>query len=121
MHAARGAVGDRGGGDGGGAGGDAGEAAGGHGDIEGQAQVFIAGNWGILANATRDLEEQQWRRRSIGAVYRDDCLRFELLYQRDNNPLLGARDSSSIVFRLTLVTLGDTGYNNSANRRPGER
>ena len=90
-------------------------------DIEGQAQVFIAGNWGILANATRDLEEQQWRRRSIGAVYRDDCLRFELLYQRDNNPLLGARDSSSIVFRLTLVTLGDTGYNNSANRRPGER
>jgi len=90
-------------------------------DVEGQGQIFITKTWGIMATATRDLDQKQWRRRSIGAVYQDDCLRFELLYQRDNNPLLGARDSSSVVFRLTLATLGDTGYNNAANRRPGAR
>ena len=90
-------------------------------DIEGQGEVFLSKTWGILASATRDMEQQQWRRRSIGAVYQDECLRFELLYQRENNPLLGARDSSSIVFRLTLATLGNTGYSNPAAGPTGTR
>ncbi len=90
-------------------------------DIEGQAEIFVSKTWGFQVSATRDLEQAQWRRRSIGAVYQDDCLRFELLYQRDNNPLLGARDSSSVVFRLTLATLGNTGYSNPGSHHTGAR
>jgi LPS-assembly protein len=85
-------------------------------DVEGAAQVFITNNWGIVGAAVRDLEQKVWRRRSLGAVYEDDCLRFEILYQRDNNPVLGAADSSSVIVRLTLATLGDAGYSDYSSR-----
>lgn len=86
-------------------------------DIEGAGQLFFTDHWGIIADAIKDLEQDTWRQRTIGAVYQDDCLRFELLYQRDNNPVLGQRESSSILVRLTLATLGDTGYSSVENRR----
>lgn len=85
-------------------------------DIEGAGEVFVSKNWGMTIDAVRDLEQKQWRRRAAGVVYRDDCLRFEVLYQRDNNPILGTRSSQSVVVRLTLATLGDTGYRNYENR-----
>lgn len=85
-------------------------------DVEGAGEVFITKRWGVSADAVRDLQSQTWRRRAAGVVYRDECMRFELLYQRDNNPLLGERSSQSIVVRLTLATLGDAGYRNYANR-----
>lgn len=85
-------------------------------DIEGAGEVFVTKRWGISADAVRDIQTQTWRRRAAGVVYRDECLRFELLYQRDNNPLLGERSSQSVVVRLTLATLGDAGYRNYANR-----
>jgi LPS-assembly protein len=85
-------------------------------DIEGAGEVFVTKRWGVSADAIRDLQTQTWRRRAAGVVYRDECLRFEVLYQRDNNPLLGERSSQSVVVRLTLATLGDAGYRNYANR-----
>lgn len=85
-------------------------------DIEGGGEIFVTKNWGVVGEGVRDLEQQSWRRRAFGFVYRDECLRFDLLYQRDNNPLLGPRASSSIVVRLTLVTLGDTGYRDYGKR-----
>jgi len=85
-------------------------------DIEGAGEVFVTKNWGVVVDAVRDLEQKQWRRRSAGVVYRDECLRFEVLYQRDNNPVLGTSASQSVVVRLTLATLGDTGYRNYQNR-----
>lgn len=85
-------------------------------DIEGAGEVFVTKRWGVSGDAVRDLQTQTWRRRAAGIVYRDDCLRFEVLYQRDNNPLLGDRSSQSVVLRLTLATLGDAGYRDYANR-----
>lgn len=85
-------------------------------DIEGAAEVFLTKNWGLVGDAVRDLEQKSWRRRSVGVVYRDECLRFEVLYQRDNNPVLGTKASQSIAVRLTLATLGDTGYRDYGNR-----
>jgi LPS-assembly protein len=87
-------------------------------DIEGGGEVFLTPTWGVIATAVRDIELSAWRRRSFGLVYRDECLRFELLYQRDNNPVLGDKASQSIAVRLTLVTLGDTGYRDYGRRRP---
>lgn len=86
-------------------------------DFEGAAQVFVTENWGFLADAVRDVENDVWRQRSLGIVYEDDCLRFEMLYQRDNNPVLEQRESTSIVVRLTLATLGEAGYRDYTARR----
>lgn len=79
-------------------------------DVEGGGEIFLNKTWGISATAIRDIEMKEWRRQSIGLVYLDECLRFELLYQRDKNPVLGNETSQSVAVRLTLVTLGDTGY-----------
>jgi LPS-assembly protein len=86
-------------------------------DVEGAGEIFVSKTWGITVDAVRDLEQKQWRRRAVGVVYRDECLRFDLQYQHDNNPVLGVKSSQSIVVRLTLATLGDTGYRDYARRR----
>lgn len=86
-------------------------------DIEGGGEIFITPNWGMIVTAIRDIEDKAWRRRSVGFVYLDECLRFEMLYERDNNPVLGDKASNSIAVRLTLVTIGDTGYRDYGRRR----
>jgi len=77
-------------------------------DIEGAGEIFVTSNWGFSVDAVRDLEQQAWRRRSAGIIYRDECMRFEVLYRSEDNPVLGARSADSFLVRLTLATLGDT-------------
>jgi len=77
-------------------------------DLEGAGEIFITSNWGISIDAVRDLEQQAWRRRSAGIIYRDECMRFEILYRSEDNPVLGQRSADSFLVRLTLATLGDT-------------
>jgi LPS-assembly protein len=73
-------------------------------DIHGA--VFPLKHWGVTAYAIVD--GGAWRRRDFGVVYRDDCLRVEVLYRHDEtfNGTLGP--STSVVVRLTLATLGNT-------------
>jgi LPS-assembly protein len=61
------------------------------------------------------LQADVWRRRDIGVVYNDDCARIELIYQHEDqftNTPAGRtfRANESVVLRLTLATLGGTGY-----------
>ncbi|MHB8530950.1 MAG: LPS-assembly protein LptD, partial [Caulobacteraceae bacterium] len=77
-------------------------------DLHGEA--FLTKHWGVSAYAIRDIGQGDWRRRDFGVVYRDDCVRVEVLYRRDEtfNGTLGP--SSSVVLRLTLATMGNSGY-----------
>lgn len=86
-------------------------------DIEAAGEFFITPSWGVTANAIRDLQNDVWRRRGAGIIYKDDCLRFDFVFQREENPVLGTRSSSTFVVRLTLATFGNTGYRN--NNRSG--
>jgi LPS-assembly protein len=72
--------------------------------------VFATKHWGLTLYGVRDIDQGAWRRRDIGLVYRDDCLRMEVVYRRDEttNRILGPNDS--VVIRLTLATLGNSGY-----------
>ncbi|MGI8840577.1 MAG: LPS-assembly protein LptD [Caulobacteraceae bacterium] len=75
-------------------------------DIHGEA--YATKHWGVTAYAIVD--GGAWRRRDFGVVYRDDCVRLEVLYRHDEtfNGTLGP--STSVVLRLNLATLGNSGY-----------
>ncbi len=51
-----------------------------------------------------------WRQSDFGIVYRDECIRVEILYNRNNtnNGVLGP--SQGIGFRLSLATFGNSVY-----------
>ncbi|HEV2363503.1 MAG TPA: LPS assembly protein LptD [Caulobacteraceae bacterium] len=73
-------------------------------DLHGEA--FFTRHWGLDVYAIRDIDQGDWRKRDFGLVYRDDCVRFEILWRREEtfNGTLGP--SNSVVLRLSLSTLG---------------
>lgn len=75
-------------------------------DLRGEA--FITRHWGVTSYAI--IDSGAWRRRDLGIVYRDACVRAEIIYRHDEtfNGTLGP--STSVLVRLTLATLGNTGY-----------
>ncbi len=75
------------------------------------ARHFFTKNWGVAARLDRDLVENQWRRSTVSAIYRDDCIWYELVYQRNDTVLtrLNGKPQSSLFFRLNLATLGKSG------------
>jgi LPS-assembly protein len=79
-------------------------------DIDFSGQFFVTQHWGITAYGAREFEAGAWRRRDIGVVYRDDCIRVEVVYRRDEtfNRTWGPSDGVNV--RLTLATLGNSGY-----------
>jgi len=68
--------------------------------------LFATPHWGVTNYFIVD--GGAWRRTEVGLVYRDDCLRVEVIYRHDEtfNGTLGP--SSSVVIRLKLATLGNT-------------
>ena len=85
-------------------------------DIEAAGDLFVTRNWGVTFDAIHDLEQDTWRRRAVGIVYRDECTRFDLVYQRHDDPVLGGRSTSSIGFSLKLAINGEPGYRNETRR-----
>ncbi|WP_235080009.1 LPS-assembly protein LptD [Asticcacaulis sp. AC402] len=75
------------------------------------ARHFITPNWGVSARLDRDLVENTWRRSTVSLIYRNDCIWYELIYQRNDSEAyrLRGRPSSAILFRLNLSTLGSSG------------
>ncbi len=75
-----------------------------------RGNVWATSHWGVSLYGIRDFDTDQWLRRDIGVVYRDDCVRVEVIYRSDQttNGTLGP--SKSVVLRLTLATLGNSGY-----------
>ena len=73
-------------------------------DIHGE--VWATRHWGATVYSIMD--GHTWRQNDIGLVYRDDCVRLELLYRRNQtfNGTLGP--SSAVILRLSLATLGNT-------------
>jgi LPS-assembly protein len=67
---------------------------------------FATKHWGLTNYFIVD--GGAWRRTEVGLVYRDDCIRVEVIYRHDEtfNGTLGP--STSVVIRLKLATLGNT-------------
>jgi LPS-assembly protein len=77
-------------------------------DFDLSAVVFPFKHWGASALVTRDFQNKIFPVQQYSLIYRDDCIRLDLVYTHDQ--ILGAAigQSSSLVLRLTLTTLGDT-------------
>jgi len=84
-------------------------------DLDFHGEIFLLKHWGVSFYGAREFETGVWRQQDIGLVYRDACLRVEVVYRRDNtfNGVLGP--SQGIGIRLTLATLGNSGYGHSPN------
>jgi LPS-assembly protein len=85
-------------------------------NIEAAGEVFVTKNWGLTAVAVRDLTVQAWRLRELGIVYKDECIRVEVVYQTQDTVVGALGTSEGVFLRLTLATLGDQGYNKSDYR-----
>jgi LPS-assembly protein len=73
-------------------------------DIHGEA--FVTRHWGVTSYAI--LDSGTWRQTEFGVVYRDDCVRVEVIYRHNEtfNGTLGP--TTSVVLRLSLATIGAT-------------
>jgi LPS-assembly protein len=85
--------------------------------FEMRGQLNLTKKWGITAYGQNDLVAGVWRRRDLGVVYNDDCIRIDVIYQNEDRFSqvstggLKLKSDESITFRLSFATLGDTGYN----------
>lgn len=84
-------------------------------NFETRGQLQLTKKWALTAFGQLDLVAETWRRRDLGVAYTDDCIRIDIIYQHEDrysSTVSGLRlqPDRSIVVRLTLATLGDTGY-----------
>jgi LPS-assembly protein len=73
-------------------------------DVHGEA--FFTRHWGVTSYAIVD--GGTWRQTEFGLVYRDECIRVEVIYRHNEtfNGTLGP--TTSVVLRLSLATIGTT-------------
>jgi len=75
-------------------------------------EVWLAKNWGLTAYGNRDLVQDAWVVRDMGVVYRDECLRVDVIYRHEDVVIGRLGPTESIAVRLTLATLGGPLYAN---------
>ena len=76
-------------------------------DFQLYARHFFTKNWGASTRLDRDLIADTWRRSTVSVIYRNDCIWYELVYQRDESNLYShnGKPQSAILFRLNFPTL----------------
>lgn len=78
--------------------------------VQVSGQQFVRGNWGVTGRGIMDVREDRLTRGEIGLLFEDDCIRFEIGYRRDNTRVDPSGSRTGAYVRLTLATLGGTGY-----------
>lgn len=87
-------------------------------NFEARGELKLTKQWSVTAFGQRDMVANVWRRRDLGVAYTDDCIRIDVIYQQEDRYAstatgLRLQPDRTIVFRLTLATLGDTGYSSN--------
>jgi LPS-assembly protein len=70
----------------------------------------ITQHWGISAYGNRDLIQDAWVIRDLGVFYKDECLRVDVIYRREDTIIGRLGPSDQLTVRLTLATLGGPLY-----------
>jgi LPS-assembly protein len=73
-------------------------------------EINLTKNWGVSAFGSRDIAQQGWVLRDIGVFYKDDCLRVDVIYRKEDTVIGRLGPSESVSVRLTLATLGGPLY-----------
>ncbi|ATC24694.1 LPS-assembly protein LptD [Caulobacter vibrioides] len=87
-------------------------------NFEARGELKLTKRFSVTAFGQRDMVQDVWRRRDLGVAYQDDCVRIDVIYQQEDRYAstasgLRLQPDRTIVFRLTLATLGDTGYSSN--------
>ena len=71
---------------------------------------FFTQNWGVSARLDRDLIQGAWRRSTVSLIYRNDCIWYEFIYERNDTNLYrqDGKPTSSFLFSLHFATLGSS-------------
>jgi len=69
-------------------------------------EVYLSKNYGVSFYGNRDLRQDSWVIRDLGVFYRDECLRVDVIYRREDTIIGRLLPSESVSVRLTLATLG---------------
>lgn len=85
-------------------------------NVEVHGEYFFRPNWGIGVNTTRDLVAQTFPVSQIALIYRDECIRVDVIYTHDDTYGAAIGNSDNITVRLTLATLGDTNTTGVRNK-----
>lgn len=72
--------------------------------------VLVTRNWGLTAYGNRDIGQKAWVIRDVGVFYKDDCLRVDVVYRKEDTVIGRLGPSESVSVRLTLATLGGPLY-----------
>jgi LPS-assembly protein len=74
--------------------------------LDAHGEAFFTRHWGVTTYAIVD--GGTWRQTEFGLVYRDTCIRVEVIYRHNEtfNGTLGP--TTSVVLRLSLATIGAT-------------
>jgi LPS-assembly protein len=84
-------------------------------EAEAAGYVLFTHHWGVVFDATRDVRENIWRRAEAGILYQDDCIRTEVVYQRNETNPLGP--TSTVLLRLSFAIAGDGNFKDSYDDR----
>ncbi|MGC1301179.1 MAG: LPS assembly protein LptD [Caulobacteraceae bacterium] len=90
-------------------------------DISVGGQAFFTQHWGVSANVTRDMQQDIFPLAQVGLIYRDECIRVDILYTHDETAGAEIGTSNAVTFRITLATLGDNGPLTPAASSRGSR
>jgi len=75
-------------------------------DLQVQGEVLVTKKWGFMGQLNLDMESNVEVYRSFGLLYKDECTRLEIVYERNGTYDRTFVPSSQITVRLTLATLG---------------
>ncbi|MFN3229577.1 MAG: LPS-assembly protein LptD [Asticcacaulis sp.] len=78
--------------------------------VQAGGEHLFTKNWGVTYNVNRDLKDDVWRRTELGLLYKDDCTRAELVFERDETSIGLKKPNTGVSLRLTLATFGVLGY-----------
>ncbi len=73
-------------------------------------EINITENWGLTAFGSRDMVQQGWVLRDVGVFYKDECIRVDVIYRKEDTIIGRLGPSESVSVRLTLATLGGPLY-----------
>lgn len=67
--------------------------------------VNLNENWGLIANGSRDIEQNQTINTSGGVIYKNECVNITTMVGKDYTNLLDIKPSLSFWFRVSLKNL----------------
>ncbi len=79
-------------------------------ELSTSASVGVLDNWSVLGSLVYDMRSNSRVSDSLGIAYSDDCFSFSATYSETTDPYSDLVSDRQIFFRVSLRTIGDSGF-----------